>query len=90
MSALAQRLEHDRIAWDDDFLTGRVIDDVVAQRSAAAGTDVPVTRVRAGDVTGPELAELLSPSLFADERVVVLAELIRDKEFHSDSGGEMA
>ena len=58
---------------DDDFLTGRVIDSVVAARSKAAGVDVPVTRVRAGDVTGPELAELLSPSLFADERIVVVA-----------------
>lgn len=58
---------------DDDFLTGRVIDVVVSERATAAGgADVPVTRVRAGEVTGPELAELLSPSLFADERVVVI------------------
>ena len=31
-----------------------------------------MNRVRAGDVGTYELAELLSPSLFADERVVVL------------------
>ena len=38
-----------------------------------AGTDdVPVNRMRAGDVDTYELAELLSPSLFADERIVVL------------------
>jgi len=34
--------------------------------------DVPVDRLRAGEVSTSELAELLSPSLFADERVVVL------------------
>ena len=43
---------------------------------ARAGTsenpDVPVNRMRAGDVGTYELAELLSPSLFADERIVVL------------------
>lgn len=57
---------------DDDFLTGRVIGQVAAERSAQAGEDVPVTRVRCGEVTGPELAELLSPSLFAEERIVVV------------------
>ena len=41
-------------------------------RSAAGTDDVPVNRMRAGDVGTYELAELLSPSLFADERVVVL------------------
>ncbi|MFT4124967.1 MAG: DNA polymerase III subunit delta [Gordonia sp. (in: high G+C Gram-positive bacteria)] len=53
-------------------MIGRVVDAVVAQRSAASGQEVPVTRVRAGEVTAPELAELLSPSLFAEERVVVV------------------
>lgn len=57
---------------DDDFLTGRVIKQVAADKSREAGEDVPVTRVRAGEVTGPELAELLSPSLFAEERIVVI------------------
>lgn len=57
---------------DDDFLTGRVISQVTADRSRDAGTDVPVTRVRAGEVTVPEMAELLSPSLFAEERIVVV------------------
>ncbi|GAC62213.1 MULTISPECIES: DNA polymerase III subunit delta [Gordonia] len=57
---------------DDDFLTGRVISKVSAERSREAGVDVPVTRVRAGEVTAPELAELLSPSLFAEERIVVV------------------
>ena len=38
----------------------------------AGNDDVPVNRMRAGEVSTNELAELLSPSLFADERVVVL------------------
>ena len=41
-------------------------------RSAAGTDDIPVDRLRAGEVSANELAELLSPSLFADERVVVL------------------
>ncbi|WOC13537.1 DNA polymerase III subunit delta [Gordonia sp. MP11Mi] len=57
---------------DDDFLTGRVISRISAERTRESGADVPVTRVRAGEVTAPELAELLSPSLFADERIVVI------------------
>lgn len=43
-----------------------------ATREEAGTTDVPVDRLRAGEVSTNELAELLSPSLFADERVVVL------------------
>jgi DNA polymerase-3 subunit delta len=43
-----------------------------AARAAAGTDDVPVNRLRAGEVSTNELAELLSPSLFADERVVVL------------------
>jgi DNA polymerase III subunit delta len=39
---------------------------------ADGGADVPISRVRAGEVSTYELAELLSPSLFADERIVVL------------------
>ena len=41
-------------------------------RQQAGTDDVPESRLRAGEVTTCELAELLSPSLFADERVVVL------------------
>lgn len=42
---------------------------------AAAGDSadaLPVDRVRAGDTGAAELAELLSPSLFAEDRVIVL------------------
>ncbi|GAC57200.1 DNA polymerase III subunit delta [Gordonia hirsuta DSM 44140 = NBRC 16056] len=57
---------------DDDFLTGRVIKGLATERSRDAGEEVPVTRVRCGEVTAPEMAELLSPSLFAEERIVVI------------------
>lgn len=58
---------------DEDLLVERAVGDIVRAARVAAGTDdVPVNRLRAGDVSTHELAELLSPSLFADERVVVL------------------
>lgn len=59
------------VVGDEELLVARAVDAVVAHaRSADPATDV--RRLRAGEVTAPELAELLSPSLFADARVVVL------------------
>ena len=61
------------ILGDEELLVDRAIGQVLRAARAAAGTDdVPVDRLRAGEVSVNELAELLSPSLFADERVVVL------------------
>ena len=61
------------ILGDEELLVDRAIGQVMRAARAAAGTDdVPVNRLRAGEVSTNELAELLSPSLFADERVVVL------------------
>lgn len=61
------------ILGDEELLVERAIADVLAAARASAGNkDVPVDRLRAGEVSVSELAELLSPSLFADERVVVL------------------
>ena len=61
------------ILGDEELLVDRAISEVLRLARDAAGTaDVPVDRLRAGDVSVNELAELLSPSLFADERVVVL------------------
>lgn len=58
---------------DEDLLVERAVSDILRVARASAGTeDVPMNRLRAGDVSTYELAELLSPSLFADERVVVL------------------
>ena len=51
----------------------RAVANVLRSARKQAGTDdVPVNRMRAGEINTAELAELLSPSLFADERVVVL------------------
>lgn len=61
------------ILGEEDLLVDRAVGEILRATRAAAGTDdVPVDHLRAGEVSTNELAELLSPSLFADERVVVL------------------
>lgn len=61
------------VLGDEELLVERAVAKVLATARQRAGTeDVPVSRVRAGEVGTYELAELVSPSLFADERVVVL------------------
>ncbi len=61
------------VLGDEELLVERAVAEILRAARAAAGTDdVPVNRLRAGEVSTHELAELLSPSLFADERVVVL------------------
>lgn len=61
------------ILGEEELLVERAIASVLRTARKQAGTDdVPVDRMRAGEVTTSELAELLSPSLFAEERVVVL------------------
>ena len=61
------------VLGDEELLVERAVAAVLRSARQRAGTDdVPVSRVRAGEVGVYELAELLSPSLFADERVVVL------------------
>ena len=61
------------VLGDEDLLVERAVAEVLRAARKRAGTDdIPVNRMRAGDVGTYELAELLSPSLFADERVVVL------------------
>ena len=61
------------ILGDEELLVDRAISEVLGiARVAAGNADVPVDRLRAGEVSVSELAELLSPSLFADERMVVL------------------
>ncbi|MFO6504576.1 DNA polymerase III subunit delta [Corynebacterium freneyi] len=53
---------------------------IAAVRRAAAtpgdpdGRSVPITDLRGGDVTTTELVELLSPSLFGEDRIVVLTD----------------
>jgi DNA polymerase III subunit delta len=61
------------VLGDEELLVERAVSDLLRSARQRAGTDdVPVSRMRAGDVLTYELAELLSPSLFADERIVVL------------------
>lgn len=61
------------ILGDEELLVERAVAQVLAEvRKQAGTTDIPMDRLRAGEVEAGELAELLSPSLFADERVVVL------------------
>lgn len=61
------------VLGDEDLLVERAVSAILRTVRAGAGTDdIPVNRLRAGEVSANELAELLSPSLFADERVVVL------------------
>ncbi|OBF16075.1 DNA polymerase III subunit delta [Mycobacterium kubicae] len=65
------------VLGDEELLIERAVAEVLraARKRASRGSaidDVPVSRMRAGDVGTYELAELLSPSLFAEERIVVL------------------
>jgi DNA polymerase III subunit delta len=61
------------VLGDEELLVERAVAGVLRDvRKQAGSDDVPVDRLRAGEVSTSELAELLSPSLFADARVVVL------------------
>ncbi|TGB45269.1 DNA polymerase III subunit delta [Mycolicibacterium peregrinum] len=61
------------VLGDEELLVERAVGAVLrALRAQAGSDDVPVDRMRAGEVSTSELAELLSPSLFAEERLVVL------------------
>ena len=61
------------VLGEEDLFVERAIADVLRSARRQAGTDdIPIDRLRAGEVGTSELAELSSPSLFADERVVVL------------------
>jgi DNA polymerase-3 subunit delta len=65
------------VLGEEELLVERAVAEVLGAARQRAGPDggsdqVPVNRMRAGDVSSYELAELLSPSLFAEERIVVL------------------
>lgn len=61
------------ILGGEELLIDRAVAVILRAARTAAGTDeIPVNRLRAGNVSTNELAELLSPSLFAEERVVIL------------------
>lgn len=62
------------IEGNEEFLAERARKRIVAdiRRDSPEGDAVPVTTMRAGEITGSELLELLSPSLFGEDRVIVL------------------
>ncbi|MQY26554.1 DNA polymerase III subunit delta [Nocardia aurantia] len=62
------------VLGEEELLIERAIAAIVAQARAVSPDPgaLPVDRLRAGDASTPELAELLSPSLFAEDRVIVL------------------
>ncbi|WP_197506146.1 DNA polymerase III subunit delta [Mycobacterium sp. 852014-52144_SCH5372336] len=61
------------VLGDEELLVERAVAAVLRDVRKQAGVhDIPIDRLRAGEVSTSELAELLSPSLFAEERVVVL------------------
>lgn len=61
------------VLGEEELLIERAVAQIVqAARRRTPAADVPVDRMRAGDVSTYELTELLSPSLFAEERIVVL------------------
>ncbi|MFF0495909.1 DNA polymerase III subunit delta [Nocardia aobensis] len=62
------------VLGEEELLIERAVASIVAQARAATNDPdaMPVDRLRAGDASSAELAELLSPSLFAEDRVIVL------------------
>lgn len=62
------------VLGDEELLVERAVGEIAAQARAATTEpdSMPVDRLRAGDASTAELAELLSPSLFAEDRVIVL------------------
>ncbi|MFF2552157.1 DNA polymerase III subunit delta [Nocardia sp. NPDC058058] len=62
------------VLGDEELLIERAVSGITAQARAATSEpdSMPVDRLRAGDASTAELAELLSPSLFAEDRVIVL------------------
>lgn len=59
------------VLGEEELLVERAVDDVVTQVKAADPA-VDVRRYRAADLSPYELADSLSPSLFAEARVIVL------------------
>ncbi|QFQ02004.1 hypothetical protein CUROG_03105 [Corynebacterium urogenitale] len=61
------------IVGADEFLAERQrLAIVAAARRAAGNPELPVEMHKASDLSAPEILELLSPSLFADDRIIVI------------------
>ncbi|MCA1656018.1 MAG: DNA polymerase III subunit delta, partial [Pseudonocardiaceae bacterium] len=59
------------VLGEEELLVERAVQAAVETAKLADPT-AEMTRVKVTDLTGPELAELVSPSLFAERRVIVL------------------
>src|SRR5690242_12097443 len=59
------------VLGEEELLVERAVEAIVAQ-ARAADSAAELRRLRAGETTPADLVESLSPSLFADGRVVVL------------------
>ncbi|MFI7674260.1 DNA polymerase III subunit delta [Actinophytocola sp. NPDC049390] len=59
------------VLGDEELLVERAV-HAAAEAARLADPTAETTRVKVTDLTGPELAELVSPSLFAERRVIVL------------------
>ena len=59
------------VLGEEELLVERAVQAAV-ETSKLADPTAETTRVKVTDLTGPELAELVSPSLFAERRVIVL------------------
>jgi DNA polymerase-3 subunit delta len=59
------------VLGEEELLVERAVQTAVETAKLADPT-AETTRVKVTDLTGPELAELVSPSLFAERRVIVL------------------
>lgn len=64
------------ILGEEEFLAERVRHEIIEEirRTSPEGASLPVTSMRAGDLTGPDLIDALSPSLFGEDRVVVITD----------------
>ncbi len=62
------------VLGEEELLIERAVASIVSGVRAVAPDPeaLPVDRLRAGDASTAELAELLSPSLFAEDRVIIL------------------
>ncbi|OFS20561.1 DNA polymerase III subunit delta [Corynebacterium sp. HMSC04H06] len=62
------------IVGDDEFLTERARRTITKQIAADTGQTPEMTTLRASEVTESELAEATSPSLFGDNRFIVVTD----------------
>lgn len=70
------------VVGEEELLVERAV-RAAAERARESAPETELRRVKVSELTGPELDELLSPSLFAEERVIAL-------EAAQDAGKDIA